>query len=222
MALTYWSFDEALIQTYTLPYLRLVQTNLAAGSKIYLLTLEKKHATDEVRKQRSGLKADLLARGICWLPVNYYPYGFRALLNWVQVIVSLFFLIFLRNISIIHCWATPAGSAGYLLSLLTGRKLIIDSYEPHAEAMIENGTWKPASFAFKLLFWLEKKQTRRASVLIGVTAGMAEYAKEKYGNFHGDFYTKPACVDLGLFSRDKEQRKALNTLPGVPLVPHVP
>ena len=151
LALTYWSFDEALIQTYTLPYLRIIQANLGVGSKIFLLTLEKKHLTDEIREQRSRLREELLATGICWIAINYYPYGLRAILKWVQVIASLYFLILRQNISTIHCWATPAGSAGYILSLLTGRRLIIDSYEPHAEAMIENGTWQVSSFAFKLL-----------------------------------------------------------------------
>lgn len=54
----------------------------------------------------------------------------------------------------------PAGALGYVLSKFTGSKLIIDSYEPHAESMVENGTWKKSSLKFKILFWLEKNRAR--------------------------------------------------------------
>ena len=36
------------------------------------------------------------------------------------------------------CWCMTAGSLGYILSKTSGKNLVIDSYEPHAEAMVEN------------------------------------------------------------------------------------
>ncbi len=120
--------------------------------------------------------------------------------NWAGLMARLASFIFSKNIRMIHCWGTPVGSIGYLLSLLTARKLTIDSYEPHAEAMVENGTWKRNGLAFQILFMLERLQTRRATHLIAVNSGMKEYARNKYDVDLNQLLVKPACVDLNLFS----------------------
>jgi glycosyltransferase involved in cell wall biosynthesis len=96
---------------------------------------------------------------------------------------------------------------GYILSVLTERPLVIDSYEPHAEAMVENGEWKKNGLRFTILFFFEKLQTHRAKFLIGTTEAMRSYAREKFGHQKENFYVKPACVDLELFkveTSDKE------------------
>ena len=41
LVLTYWSYSDALIQAYTLPYLRIMLRVLPPGSKVHLVTLEK-------------------------------------------------------------------------------------------------------------------------------------------------------------------------------------
>src|SRR4030066_244618 len=105
LILTYWSYQDALIQTYTLPYVRIIR-------KI----IQKKN--------------------------------------------------------FIHAWCTPAGILGYILSKTTGVPLIIDSYEPHAEAMVENGTWGKSSWSFKLLFFFEKLQSKHAQTVISAVEKM--------------------------------------------------
>lgn len=201
LILTYWSYSDALIQTYTLPYVRIIQKNLTPGSTIYLLTLEKNHSAFE-KVKREEITASLKREGILWLPFAYKPFGLSAFVMWIVVSLKLCSLIIRAKISVIHCWCTPPGAIGYCLSVLLNRKLILDSYEPHAEAMVENGTWKRENLAFKLLFWLERKQTERASCIISATQGMHEYAKRKYDVDIKNFFVKPACVDLNLFNED--------------------
>jgi hypothetical protein len=99
--------------------------------------------------------------------------------------------------------------AGYILSKLTGRTYLIDSYEPHAEASIENGDWKRNSFRFKLLFSLEKLESQHASYIISATEGMRNYAKEKYNTEFKHFYVKPACVNLNIFSKQNRKNPEL-------------
>lgn len=205
LVLTYWSFPDALIQTYTLPYLRIIRKLLPGESSIYLLTLEKERSTDSDQKVKLALKKE----GIDWLPKKYYPFGLLAMMAWFGVLIRLLIHIRRNNIRYIHCWATPAGAIGYLLSIMSGAKLIIDSYEPHAEAMVENGTWKPNSMPFRILFALEKLQTRRAVHLVAANAGMRNYALEKYGLQLPNLLVKPACVDLELFRPVGTKEKAL-------------
>ena len=40
LIITYWSYKDALIQAYTLPYVKLIRKNLEDHQKIYLVTLE--------------------------------------------------------------------------------------------------------------------------------------------------------------------------------------
>jgi len=204
LVITYWSYADALIQAYTLPYIRIIGEQLPPGSKIYFVTLEQKHQglpTSERKKVQQALREEHIE----WKPYAYRGFSIAAFLGMLVMGFQLIFLVFSRRIHTIHAWCMPAGAIGLALSKVTGKPLIIDSYEPHAEAMVENGTTKRSSFQFKLLFWLEKKITRHASVIISATAGMRNYAREKYASGIKRFYVKPACVDPVFF--DLENKK---------------
>lgn len=198
LVLTYWSYNDALIQAYTLPYVKIIANVLPDDSKIFLFTLDKeKSANPNISDKIQNISA------------RYYPFGIRALIHWCFNFIRLFYLIKKNRITHIHCWCTPAGAAGYILSKLTGANLVLDSYEPHAEAMVENGEWSKSKFSFKLLFWLEKKQSKRASFVIAAASGMQFYAKEKYGLTISNFFVKPACVNLEKFSHLNIKNKSL-------------
>lgn len=198
--ITYWSCADALVQAYTLPYVRLMLRALPAGSVVHLVTLEK--GTGPVTPHDLG-------PGIEHVPHRYHARGVGG----AGMILSLTWLLVQRvrrmSIDTVHAWCTPAGMVGYLVSVITGRPLVIDSYEPHAEAMVENGTWRKGSLAFRVLFWFERLQTRRAQVLIAATEGMRNYALEKYGPTHARWFVKPACVDLERFCQMEVKRPDL-------------
>jgi glycosyltransferase involved in cell wall biosynthesis len=123
----------------------------------------------------------------------------NAIRGWRNNLKVLRKLTIEAHISTIHTWCTPAGAIGWLLARKTGLPLVLDSYEPHAESMVENGTWSRNGIAFRILFYLEKKQTESATWHISVADGMQAYAKNKY-NFAGKkFFVKPACIDLSQF-----------------------
>jgi hypothetical protein len=200
LVLTYWSFSDALIQTYTLPYLRIIRDILPEGSNIFLVTLEKENASAQPKS---------IEKGIQQLSFSLIPFGMQAALSWRKNISFLKSFIRSQQIDTIHAWCTPAGAIGYLLSKKTKVPLIIDSYEPHAESMVENGTWKKSGIAYKFLFRLEKKQTHHARFLIGTVPGMKEYAKLKYDYSGNNFFSKPACIDLNQFNLSHRKNPAL-------------
>jgi len=200
LVLTYWSYSDALIQTYTLPYVRIIRKQVSEDSKIYLVTLDK-DGTNGVQ--------DLHGSGIQNISFIYKGYGISALFAWIKNIWVLKRLIHKNQIDTIHAYCTLAGMFGYILSLLCGKKLIIDSYEPHAEAMVENGTWSRRGLSFLILWFFEKRQSQRASLVIAATASMRQYAHEKYHAEFRRFYVKPACVDLELFTLEKSKKPEL-------------
>ncbi len=174
---------------------------LPKGSKIYLMTLEQSHfkMSEEQKKQ---VKTELQNEfDIYLLDFPYYRFGLRSILNWVRIVSVLVKTVFIKKIRFIHPFCVPAGAGGYLVSKLTGKKLIIDSFEPHAEAMLESNTWAKNSLAFKILWNLEKLQTAHASAFIPCVSEMKNYAKNRYKVDVNErsLESKPACVDLEIF-----------------------
>lgn len=191
LVITYWDRRDPLVVNYTLPYLRIMQRTLPVGSRIHLVTLDKSAPHPDLPPQEEGL---------VYHSFPYAPFGAAGVRMMLSLIWSLRGMVNRERIDAIHAWCTPAGMIGYLLSLLTRKPLIIDSYEPHAEAMVENGSWKRSSISFRVLFLFERLQTRRAKAVIAAADGMRSYAKEKYGHVPDHFFVKPACVDLERFS----------------------
>ncbi len=209
---TFWSYKDALVQTYTLPYLKIIHRNLPPGSTIYLLTIEQPRFQIQPNEW-PDIRAALAQHGIELVSFPYRAYGLSSWLNWLKIIASLYLLVARKNVAQIHSFCTPGGMAGYLLSVFTGRPLLIDSYEPHAEASVENGDWPRDGFRFKFLFALERLMSHRAKVVIAAAEGMRAYAKEKYQATFARFYVKPACVDLDLFAeKHRKQPQLLQSL----------
>jgi glycosyltransferase involved in cell wall biosynthesis len=200
LVLTYWPFDDALIRTYTLPYLRLMREALPPGSTIRLITLEK------VRRSFSPVEVE---QGIIHHPLPYERFGARGMLVMGMNLFRAWRLMKRYRVDGLHAWCTPAGAIGYLLSMLTGKPLVVDSYEPHAEAMVENGTWPAGGLAYRLLFALERAQSHRAQHLIAAATGMEDYARSRYGLTGRTLFVKPACVDLEAFSARNRKDPAL-------------
>jgi glycosyltransferase involved in cell wall biosynthesis len=209
LALTGWSFKDALVQTGTLPYVRTIKQLLPPGSLIYLWTSEQ--SAQRMDPEEGALQTRRLqTEGIHLLLSDHINFGFAAVISWVLKIVRLAWLCRSEEITRIHAWGSSAGGVGYILSVLSGKPLVLDSYEPHADAMVENGSWREGGLKFRLLFALERLQTRRAEAAFAWTAGMAEYARRRYGGSPRRLIVKPFAVDLEEFNwelRSEELRR---------------
>lgn len=210
LAITYWSFKDALVQTYTLPYIKQIQQNLGQDSIVWLFTLEQKHLRMNRAEWRQA-QSEYKQYGIKLLRSRYRAFSLAAMLSVFLVLSRLLLLTLVKNFKSIYCWGAPAGVIGFYISKLTGKRLIIDSFEPHAEAMVENGTWNANGFAFRFLFRMEKKMAKRAFALIGTTEGMRQYAIDKFGFNPKRFYAKPAIVDTQIFNPERFDRDQLRS-----------
>lgn len=201
LALTTWPLQSGLIQSYTLPYLRILKDQLPRGARIRLVTFEPM-TTGLSGPEVARTALDLQSEGIDWQPERFRPFGPMAALAAVSRIVRLAARCLVESPISIHSFATPAGALGYILSRITGTPLVLDSFEPHAEAMVENGTWPSGGLAFRVLIALERLQADRAQAVIAASAGMKEYAARRLGIAIKRFFVKPACVDLDHFRFD--------------------
>ena len=204
LVMTYWDFNDALIQTYTIPYLNIIAHCLPPHSKIYLVCLNKKKNHTSWNHPHIQL-----------IQLKYSSFGLTSFIYWIFYLLYLCLFIFIRKISTIHAWCMPAGMMGYLLSNISRKPLIIDSYEPHAESMVECGEWSRNGWAYKMLFFFERKMTHHAKYLIATTKSMIdEYAPSRYqyNPSKNNYFVKPACVDTKLFcpSNDISLKKKLH------------
>ncbi|MBA2613912.1 MAG: glycosyltransferase [Bacteroidetes bacterium] len=210
LVITYWGFNSSILQSYALPYIRLIKKNLSSNSKILLFTLtpRSRNATKDYLKA----KEDFNKEGITLINFNYSPFGFIMGLKFIYIFFSLIFLTISNRINYIHAWCTPGGAIGYIVSIFTGKPLILDSFEPHAQSMVETKTWKKDGFMFKILFKLEKLQLKRAVNVICAAEGMIAYSQKVYGLVKPKYYVKPACVDLDLFSKKEKDLSLVKEL----------
>jgi len=206
LILTYWPVRDALIQTYTLPYVKLIRDALNIRSQIYLQTLERDNFPKD---DKTRVEQHLLTYGAQWVTCRYTTYGIKLYFYQFMNFITLLNLCLSKKIAVIHVWCTPPGIIGYLLHKITGAKLVLDSYEPHAEAMVENLTWQKRSLKYTVLSSFERLITRRASFIIACTRSMKNYVEGRYKEQLGEFFVKPACVDTNKFNLKERKNKSL-------------
>jgi hypothetical protein len=74
LVLTYWQFNDALIQTYTLPYLRIIEPIIPNDSKIFLMTLDhQKHNPKTISPK------------IINISKPYFPFGIKSIFEWIKM-----------------------------------------------------------------------------------------------------------------------------------------
>ncbi len=175
------------MQTYTLPYVRIIQKITSCYP--YLVTIN--NGLNNIRVSKKG---EIISVEI--------PSGKRFLfLGWLLNILTLRRIINKKKIKVVHPWCTTAGAVGTILKIFNKHlKLHIDSFEPHAEAMVENKTWKKNGLKYKVLFHFEKMEAMAADFLIFAAPGMEKYIREKYKTSVTNYAVKPACIDLEVFS----------------------
>ncbi len=207
MVITYWDFNEAHIQANVLPNLKIL-SNVSKASAIYLFCLNKKPISKEEEK---GIQKSLDPYRIRLLWFHYSHFGVKTILKYSWLIPFLCYTVFSKKINQVYAWCTTAGTIGYLVSLFTGRSLILESHEPHAEAMVENGYWKKNNYGYRVLSFFEKKQAQRAKLIIAANKGMREYVKKRYQYSIPErfFFAKPACVDLEQFKPEISIRNSI-------------
>ncbi|MFB9864457.1 hypothetical protein [Rufibacter immobilis] len=188
IAVTVWSANDPLIKVYTLPYLRLILSMFPSVS-YYLQTFDK----------GSPVQAPKHDNGISYIHASFSSSFIGKVIQYVRTIIKLVLLARNKDVAAVHAFCTPGAMIGYIVSALSGKPLLIDSLEPHAECMVESGTWSRESLYFKMLFFFEKLSVKNAKAIICVTPTMPSYVKEKYDYEIKDLYFKPACVDLRSF-----------------------
>ncbi len=199
LVLTYWSLNEPLTRSAVLPYLDMMaESNRSSKTQFVLFTLEKaRYQLSE--DETTQLKLRFSVQNVLWMPRPYFRFGMKAGISWFKSLLLLRRVIREKKIDVIHAFGTPAGMAAHILHRWLQLPFVVDSYEPHARSMVENGSWKKNSPVFHLLKYFESKQAKHAKMVIATSEGMRRYCAAEYGHIPKNFLVKPACIDLNRF-----------------------
>jgi hypothetical protein len=202
---TQWPFYDGLNLSYVVPCLYMIRKYIPASSKIFFVTQEK-DLNALKRPEVQKIIKELSNHNIIHRPEKYFNLGWKKAVSLPVNFLKLLGLMLREKINVIHSEAMTAGMTGTLLKTFTGKKHIVDSYEPLAYSMAESNIWPEGSFAFRFMKYFEKRQALKGDVIIGTVNAMQDYAKEKYGITLRNFHWKPAVVDTQRFRYYEEFR----------------
>ena len=185
-----WSATDPLSESTIWPHLKVLK-GLSGIEDIVFSSLERE--LDEIslpkniavkfepyyRKGGFGLFENF------WIYYNYYRH-LERLINRYQI-------------NYLLCRGSLAGSIGYLLGSRLGVKLGVESFEPHAEYMLDAGTWSELDPRYVVQRYLEKKQRDFGTVLLPVSENYCTFLL-KEGCAEEKVKLLPCTVDTNFFT----------------------
>lgn len=116
---------------------------------------------------------------------------------------------------LVICRGAPAGIFGHLLHRHFKVPYVVESFEPHADYMVQSGTWHPLGIKCLIQRVWERMVMRSAHALITVSQGYADYLASRHGVFRERLMTVPCGVDLTTFRPAPDARATLRARLGI-------
>ncbi|MEP0984474.1 glycosyltransferase [Ekhidna sp.] len=204
----YNSFKDPLFQNLMLSYIKTLTAQHQVG-KFYLITFEQKRYL-LTREEKVRIKVELESYNIYWKPLIFHSGKFLLLKKAWDFGLSFLKVLWIRirhQTSIIFCFANVSASFGYVFSKMMHMKLMVYSYEPHSEFMVDLGYWSKSDIKYKLLNSLEWKAGIHADVIMTGTKWMVEELERRGSS--ATLYRTPTAVDPEVFKPNVEDRKII-------------
>lgn len=212
LVLIYNSYKDPLFQNLLLNYIKTLSKK--KNCRFDLITFEQKEynmTPSDISSERILLKE----WNIFWHPRKFHTGKFLLLKKLYDVLITFITVIKIRirhRSAYVFAFANVAAAFSILFSKLLNLKLVIYSYEPHSNFMVELGLWKKKSLKYIVLNTLEKLAGKYADHIMTGTKYMVEYLKKE--GSHAQVYRAPTAVDERQFHFNSisrsELRKKLN------------
>ncbi len=204
----YNSFNDPLFQNLVLNYIKELTSN--SKRKFYVITFEQeqyKLTPEELYRTNQELRK----QNIYWFPLKFHSGRFLLFKKGYDVFQALLLIIRLKlfnGVNLIFAFANISASFSYIFSKLTNTKLLIYSFEPHSDFMVELGNWTKDSLKYKLLNWIEFKAGKEAEYVLTGTKHMVKLLHELKAK--GEVFRAPTGInEKEIFPTEKS--KALKT-----------
>jgi glycosyltransferase involved in cell wall biosynthesis len=204
--INYWSLGNFLTIATVFPNLEILKQYF---STIHLTTVE-----------RESTENTYVPAGVTHIPF----YSATRLPRFLCKLYDFFFYLMTLSLftkrtkpDLIICRGSMAGIFGFFLNLIFKVPFMVESFEPHAEYMVDGGTWKRGSPEYRFQSWIEKQIEKYAMSLMPVTFSHKNKLIER-GISADKIFVMPCCADLEKFKfngnariRMREQLKLTNS-----------
>ena len=209
----YNSIADPIIQNLMITYIKTLSSK--REGKMVLVTFEQSEYRLS-KEQKTRMKRDLRDHNITWKPMYFHSGRLLLLKKSWDMFQSFFHVAAIRlkyRTGAIFSFANVASAMAGVLSKLFFMKLVIFSYEPHCDFLVETGQWSPNSMRYKILKFLETYAATTASHIMTGTKHMVDHLSTL--KVKAKVYRTPTAVDDEQFFFDANTREQLRKELGV-------
>ncbi|QNH61467.1 glycosyltransferase [Hymenobacter sediminicola] len=208
--LSYWGLDDPLTISTVFPHLRILQQRPDVES-ILLVTIERNGAAPVFQPSFNTDK-------ITYAPLVSEP-GRNVLItktdDFLRFPKQLIQLAAEHRSDFLLARGAPAGALAYLVWKQNKLPFYVESFEPHADYMLESGVWQRFDPRYLFQRYWEKKQKELALGLMPVAENYRRQLMQE-GVPSGRIVTVPCSVNLTDFKYDVSQRAQVRAQLGFP------
>ncbi|PIB36611.1 hypothetical protein BFP72_14980 [Reichenbachiella sp. 5M10] len=203
----YNSYKDPLFQNLILSYIKTLSQN--GSYRFDLITFEQPQyalSPSERRQEKESLKE----WGIHWHPRQFQTGRFlliKKAMNVLETFWSVLRIKIRHKSTYTFAFANVSAAIAILFSPLLRMKLVIYSYEPHSDFMVEMGHWKTSSIKYKILHKLEQWAGKYADHILTGTRHMVEKLQKE--GTRATVHRAPTAVDPEIFRFDEAKRKQI-------------
>lgn len=199
--ISYWGLNDGLTQSSVLPHIRIL-SQMHEVSKIYFVTIER--GAERMGSPELGPQVVHMVLRSKRLPVNFlekvndFWFFPRTLKAWISR----------YSIDLMVCRSSPAGALGAIINRRTGIPFIVESFEPHAEYMLDAKVWSRWGLKYFFQSRWEQRIVQKATGIITVSR---HYKDKLKLDRSASIETFPCAVNVGQFEFDMGLRKAIRS-----------
>lgn len=119
-----------------------------------------------------------------------------------------------KKADLIWCRGSTAAAYGVIAHRLSGIPLAVDSFEPHAQYMVETATWRKAGLRYVVQRMLEKSVRKRALALLPVSEAYRHLLLSERVQPSG-VHVFPCVVDADKFAYNEHDRRSIRRKLGI-------
>ncbi len=200
--INYWKLNDGLTLASTFPSLR-VLCEMEKVDKIVFTTIERSGDFENTVLEELGGK--VIHKPL--FPLNIGPNILNKITDFVRFPQQLKAIAEEENIDLIIARGAPSGALALKLKKALDIPFYVESFEPHAQYMLEAGAWKAwdPRYIFEQKWEAEQKQ-----IADGIVTVANKYADAlvKLGVEKRRVYTIPCVVDSNQFAFSDDSRRA--------------
>ncbi len=206
--LSYWGFNEGLTASTVFPNLRIL-SSFPNVNKIIFCSIER----DGQKKEYPNLDIEKMEH----IPLYSKNIKINALNKFYDILIFRNALIKIakqNDCNVIICRSSLAGAIGHLVHKKLGLPYYVESFEPHADYMIEGGEWTKYGIKSLIEKYWSKKQIESAAGLMPVSVNYKNYLIA-HSISANKIKVAPCCVPLEKFSFLSSKRLEMRKLLGI-------